>query len=75
MERADNWDGFARGKYNWKELSDGHVWVAQHGEDFTCTTESFRSVLSHYARRHNLTVEVHVEREIVRFKFSKPEKV
>lgn len=73
MERVDNWPSNIADtkKYKWSELCDGHVWVAKHGEDFICSRESFRNVLTSYAKRHDLEVEIHTKDEIVRFKFSK----
>lgn len=74
MEKLDDWPSSIRdtAKYNWSELCDGHVWVAEQGEDFTCSRESFRNVLTAYAKRHNLEVEIHAKGKVVRFKFYKP---
>ena len=58
-------------KYNWNELTDGSIWEATQGKDFTSTPISFRTLLRYQAKIRSLKVEVHVSGNIVWFQFSK----
>jgi len=68
MQKVDSW--FPRGyKYNWDEITDGHVWIARKGEDFTCTTRSFDNQLRSQAEARNLKVRIKVSGNKVQFQF------
>lgn len=58
-------------KYAWDELTDGGIWKAKYGEDFTSTTISFRTLLRYQAKARSLKVEVHIRGKTVWFQFSK----
>lgn len=81
MQRFDTWEDAGltdirnTEKYNWKDMCDGDIWTAKQGEDFTCSMESFRTILRSYAKRHGLKVIVHTHGVLIRFKFSKSEDV
>lgn len=58
-------------KYDWEELTDGSIWDAKQGEDFTSTIRGFRTLLSYQAKTRRLKVKVQARGKIVRFQFSK----
>lgn len=45
-------------KYPWKDWMDEDIWEAKKGEDFTCMTESFISLLYNKAYDNNMKVRV-----------------
>lgn len=61
----------AHGKYPWSEWTDGQVWLAVAGEDFTCAPESFRAVLHNRATFERLSVSVRKCPDGMAFQFSR----
>jgi hypothetical protein len=45
-------------RYPWAEWSDGRIWELIPGEDFQCSVESFRSLVSDRARKQNMVASV-----------------
>lgn len=79
MERFDSWEaaGFSEGslgnirKYDWNEVTDGSIWQAKQGEDFTCTTASFQNQVRNQAKTRHLKAHIEIRDKTVRFQFSK----
>jgi len=58
--------------YPWTEWTDGSVWRAKEGEDFTCSPSSFQTALHIRARQEGLEVATgSPEPGIVEFQFTK----
>lgn len=55
---AERMEGTLQGgrKYRWEEWTDGGVWCMTPSEDYSCTTESFRSICRATARARGLHV-------------------
>lgn len=62
----------ARDKYNWTKWTDGKVYRARKGRDFTCTRDGFRSAVYRIAQRRKLDVSIVLRGDTVEFQFSKP---
>ncbi len=62
-------DGRSSG-YPWDEWTDGSVWLAEPGTDYTCSTANFRSLLWKTAQRKGLTVTVRAHADGVAFQFA-----
>ena len=60
-----------RGKYPWKEWTDGKARQATQGTDFFITVKGFHSILYNVARRLNLDVQAAIQGTSVSFQFSK----
>lgn len=57
--------------YPWQEWTDGKVWRAKEGEDFSCSPASFQTALHLRARQQGLTVTTgSPEQGIIEFQFS-----
>jgi hypothetical protein len=62
--------GSRRGtKYPWSDWTNGQVWLAKEGKDFTCGVSGFRSALCIAAGRRGLKVSARVRPEGVYFQF------
>lgn len=64
--------------YPWDEWTDGSIWRAKEGEDFTCSPASFQTALHLRARQENKVVTTgSPETGIVEFQFTskEPDKV
>ena len=60
--------------YPWREWTNGEVWIATKGEDFTVSMTSFQTGLSNRATRENLAVKyTSPDGKQVFFRFSKKE--
>lgn len=60
-----------RSWYPWKEWTDGCVWRATEGKDFSCSPASFQTALHLRARQQGMTVSTgSPEPGIVEFQFS-----
>jgi hypothetical protein len=58
--------------YPWPQWTDGAVWRAKKGEDFTCDTHHFQTALHQRARLIGMTVETGTpEKDVVEFVFRK----
>ena len=44
----------------WRQWLDGRIWQLQHGEDFHCKVESFRTAAFVAARRHGIKIRTSV---------------
>ena len=59
-----------RPPYPWTKWMNGKPWRVRRGEDFTCKTDSFRSMLRSYASEAGLGVRTNQEdAETVVFQF------
>lgn len=57
-------------RYPWDEWTDGNAYRAVMGEDFNCSTDSFRQAIYQCAHRLKLSAKVSVHGETVEFQFS-----
>jgi hypothetical protein len=58
--------------YPWNEWTDGSVWRATEGKDFTCSPASFQTALHQRARQEGLEVSTGSPTHgIVEFQFTK----
>ena len=56
--------------YPWAEWTDGSVWRALKGEDFTCDVNHFQTALHQRARQEGKQVETgSPEKDVVEFRF------
>jgi hypothetical protein len=56
-ERVEGASGPRRRRwYDWEKWTDGSVWRAKEGEDFTCSPQSFQTALHQRARQQHLDV-------------------
>jgi hypothetical protein len=56
--------------YPWPEWTNGKVWRARQGEDFTVTTASFQTALHQRARHQGICVQTgSPEKGVVEFRF------
>lgn len=58
-------------RYPWGEWTNGSWWSATEGEDYTTSTESFRSTLFGHARKHDLKVRTRQVEGGLAFQFCK----
>lgn len=47
-------------KYPWQQWTDGQVWVATEGTDFTVTPAMFRASLYRVARQYDVVVRTSI---------------
>lgn len=58
-----------RKRYPWKRWTNGKVYLAKQGVDFTCTIQGFRNVLYGQAGARGLKVKVALKGDCVEFVF------
>ena len=56
---------------DWDKATNGNVWLATKGQDFTCATRTFASRLYQAAKRHRTKVTVRLLPNSVAFQFRK----
>lgn len=58
LERLPRPPGGRQTKYPWDLWLDGTPWQLLHGEDFTCTRDTFRQNARYQAKSRNINVAV-----------------
>lgn len=61
--------------YPWHEWTDGHIWEARQGRDYTTSTKSFKDSLKYQAKTRRMTLKLDVSTfrgaEVVIFQYLK----